>query len=639
VSDNTANLGGGVAVGCVGDTPTVATLSDTIVAGNHLAGVNPRGTDLYNVAGDTFTGTYNIIGDGTGQGGGALVNGGAGNNRVGTAATPINPLLAPLGTYGATNGSQTLALLPGSPAIDTGACPTYTTKPLQVAKTTMTTPATVSADARGITRPQNGVCDVGAFESRGFALALGGGSGQSAVITTAFAAPLVARLTPGDPGVPVAGVSVTFAAPGSGASAAFAPTTGTTDASGNISTVATANGTAGAYSVTAAPTLTTAGVMGTATFALTNTLPTLTLTSPGPTVVEGQAFAFTLTLSPPVQVAVGVPFTLSGSAQPGTDYTAPPSPLTIAAGSATGTLIVATVDNAIDQPSRTLTVALGTPFNATLGTGTTSTGTITDNDPATAVADGPYSVTAGTTLTVPAATGVLTNDTSVGTVTLTVTTPPTRGSVTLNTNGGFVYVAAVGAGGADSFRYTISENDGTTSAPATVSITVNAAIVTSLTTTAPPAGMGGNAGTSTNPVLRLGGTLTLTTTGTFNNGTTGPTSGLIYTSSNPNVARVDPVTGAITALTGGTTTITVTAPNGTSTQITVTVLPATGTGLMPAPQPMAHASGAAIPNATVAPQPAAHPAGAGAGTGGGGLQPQAAGSPTATPDAQPGRHP
>jgi len=52
--------------------------------------------------------------------------------------------------------TATLALPPGSAAIDTGAClPTYTDA------ATMT----VTTDARGISRPQGNGCDIGAFES------------------------------------------------------------------------------------------------------------------------------------------------------------------------------------------------------------------------------------------------------------------------------------------------------------------------------------------------------------------------------------------------------------------------------------------------------------------------------------------
>jgi hypothetical protein len=97
------------------------------------------------------------------------------------------------------------------------------------------------------------------------------GSGQSATVNTAFAAPLVATVTTG--GSPTSGATVTFTAPASGASGTFAngttTDTETTNASGvATSTTFTANGTAGGpYTVTA----TVPGVATPANFSLTNT--------------------------------------------------------------------------------------------------------------------------------------------------------------------------------------------------------------------------------------------------------------------------------------------------------------------------------------------------------------------------------
>ena len=92
VSGNSGYYGGGLlATG-------TATLTNTIVAGN-------SGSDIDAAS---ASGTNNLIG--TGDAGG-LVNG-ADGNLVGVT----NPLLAPLGNYG--GPTQTMALLPGSPAID-----------------------------------------------------------------------------------------------------------------------------------------------------------------------------------------------------------------------------------------------------------------------------------------------------------------------------------------------------------------------------------------------------------------------------------------------------------------------------------------------------------------------------------------
>jgi hypothetical protein len=172
---------------------------------------------------------------------------------VGSDLTGTDPRIAPLGDYG--GPTRTRALLVGSPAI--GHVPASGA-------------GCAAADQRGVARPQpgDGACDAGAFESRGFTLAVAGGDGQSAAINTAFAAPLQARVVPGDQGVPVQGIAVSFAGPASGAGIQGAPLSATTDATGLASVTPTANGTVGGpYTVTA----TAAGVGGSAAFSLTNT--------------------------------------------------------------------------------------------------------------------------------------------------------------------------------------------------------------------------------------------------------------------------------------------------------------------------------------------------------------------------------
>jgi hypothetical protein len=93
------------------------------------------------------------------------------------------------------------------------------------------------------------------------------GAGQTTEVNTAFAAPLVAKVTDAY-GNPVSGVTVAFAAPDSGASAAFPDgTTAVTDGTGRASVVAAANTVAGAYTVTATAT----GIDSPVNFALGNT--------------------------------------------------------------------------------------------------------------------------------------------------------------------------------------------------------------------------------------------------------------------------------------------------------------------------------------------------------------------------------
>jgi hypothetical protein len=145
---------------------------------------------------------------------------------------------------------DTLALLPGSPALDAGKAISG-----------------VTTDERGVSRPQGSDPDLGAFQSQGFTLTVTGGDHQGAPLNTAFADPLVVTVTPVDDVEPVAGGQVTFTAPASGASATLNPANPVTIAANGTATVnAQANDARGSYDVTAD----TAGASTPAVFDLTN---------------------------------------------------------------------------------------------------------------------------------------------------------------------------------------------------------------------------------------------------------------------------------------------------------------------------------------------------------------------------------
>jgi fibronectin-binding autotransporter adhesin len=134
VSGNSASTEGG-GIDIYGDFAVAGvTISDTIIAGNS-AGTGP---DVSGAVSSDHG--FNLIGDGDGASGFT-----AAGDQVGTATSPIDPLLAPLGNYG--GPTQTMALLPGSPAIGQG-----------------TTISGISADQRGfaLDAPQP---DIGAFQS------------------------------------------------------------------------------------------------------------------------------------------------------------------------------------------------------------------------------------------------------------------------------------------------------------------------------------------------------------------------------------------------------------------------------------------------------------------------------------------
>lgn len=92
--------------------------------------------------------TVNCFNAGTLTSGGNNLDSGSSCNLTATGdLSGVDPMLGPL----ANNGGPTLtmALLPGSPAIDAGSNVTC-----------------ASVDQRGVTRPQGGVCDIGAYELR-----------------------------------------------------------------------------------------------------------------------------------------------------------------------------------------------------------------------------------------------------------------------------------------------------------------------------------------------------------------------------------------------------------------------------------------------------------------------------------------
>ncbi len=228
ITGNTANTGGGL-----NNTGGAATLRNVIVA------ANVNNTTVPDVAGAFTSAGNNLIGNvGTATGFNAA------GDQTGTAANPLAPKLAALGDYG--GQTPTCALLPGSPAINAG---TATGAPAN--------------DQRGVAR--NGATDIGAFESRGFTLALVSGGNQSTPINTAFAQALAVTVSNAF-NEPVTSGCVVFTAPNNGASATLSSTPATIQANGQASVTATANGVSGAYIVAA----NASGASAAVNFSLTN---------------------------------------------------------------------------------------------------------------------------------------------------------------------------------------------------------------------------------------------------------------------------------------------------------------------------------------------------------------------------------
>jgi hypothetical protein len=140
----------------------------------------------------------------------------------------------------------------------------------------------------------------------------------------------------------------------------------------------------GTYSVTASYNgVSLGGQASTATPVnlVVNPPPTVTFAAASETVLQSSGtFSITLNLSAATGLPVSVPFTLTGTAVSGTDYSGlTPSPLTIPAGSTSGTITGTMLLHY--GSSQTMIFTLGSPTNAALGAITVNTLTITEPPP------------------------------------------------------------------------------------------------------------------------------------------------------------------------------------------------------------------------------------------------------------------
>ncbi len=226
----------------------------TVINSAFSGGSAYQGGGIFN--GGTFNVTNSIVANNTGSNCFAFYAIGGSHNLAndGTCGAGFTNssaiLLSALGNYG--GSTPTLALLPGSAAIDAGNDAICAAAPVN------------NLDQRGLSRAQGTHCDIGAFESRGFTLTISGGNNQSTHTNTAFANPLALNVTSAS-GDPVNGGRVTFTAPASGASTNPA-TNNATVTGGAVSQSVTANATGGVYNVIAS-----ASGAPSVTFALTNT--------------------------------------------------------------------------------------------------------------------------------------------------------------------------------------------------------------------------------------------------------------------------------------------------------------------------------------------------------------------------------
>lgn len=147
-SDNDGSGDGGGIFRAAG----AAQVQNSIIAGNLDTPGNAGGGTIHpDCSGEFSSQGFNLIGRNDGCNGFAN---GVNGDKVGSGASPINPLLGALANYG--GPTQTHALIPGSPAIDAG-------NPLPPGGGGFNCAGT---DQRGVTRPQGAACDIGAVEYR-----------------------------------------------------------------------------------------------------------------------------------------------------------------------------------------------------------------------------------------------------------------------------------------------------------------------------------------------------------------------------------------------------------------------------------------------------------------------------------------
>ena len=126
------------------------TLNNTIVAGNTSS--SSSGNDINGQVNPVSA--FNLIGDGAGISDLTNLEKPALSNLIGTAADPLNPMLGPLATNG--GPTETMALLPGSPAIQAGS--------VALAVDASGKPLTTDQRDAGYPRVVNGNVDIGAYE-------------------------------------------------------------------------------------------------------------------------------------------------------------------------------------------------------------------------------------------------------------------------------------------------------------------------------------------------------------------------------------------------------------------------------------------------------------------------------------------
>ena len=396
-SHNHTGVGGG---GLAVSSGVVVTTTNTIIAGNFdLGSLAP------DCAGALTTGGHNLIQSTTG----CALSGTATGDITGTPA-----LLEPVQDNG--GPTWTMAVLPGSPALDAGS-------PAAPGNGGSACEAT---DQRGVARPQGPACDIGAFEVIVIPVTatVQFANGAFSAAESAGTVPITVTLSQVLPVTVTAQYSTTDGTALAGsdyvsASGTLTFTPGLTQTTFAVTLLASAPGAPDKLFGVAilSPTIAVLGTPPTATVTIHNDapLPSLAFSRSQYSVTEsGGAAVITVTLSTASALAATVHYaTSNGTALAGSDYTSASGMLTFTLGLTQTTFSVPITNDALHEANEPFGVALSNPTGASLGAPITATITIVDDDPAPLVrfSSATYSITesggaAVITVTLSAASGL-----------------------------------------------------------------------------------------------------------------------------------------------------------------------------------------------------------------------------------------
>ncbi|RYD21545.1 MAG: hypothetical protein EOP88_11010, partial [Verrucomicrobiaceae bacterium] len=382
---NTATTGGG----------GVASTGSTFTLGNTILATNTSPTGAADLTASTVTSASgNVIGTNTGH----TITNGVNSNQVGTAATPLDPLVGSLADNG--GSTRTHALLAGSPAINSGLAGNVPADTFDLdGDTDVLEPLPFDQRGTGFTRSIGGI-DAGSFELQksisiladAASAAEGSGAGNTAFTFT------VSRTgdTTGDVTLDYAVTGAANAADFGGTLPSGVFTLPNTQASAvltiNVSkdsvlepdeafTVTLSNA-SGGYAITMAAASSTITNDDSATV-------TVAKVNDGAEANTPTNGLFRVTQSAASSTDTVINYTVGGSATGGSDYTALSGSVTITAGNTTADIPVPVLNDATVETTETVSVNLtsisaGHP-GATLGATVLAGLDITDNDTATVV--------------------------------------------------------------------------------------------------------------------------------------------------------------------------------------------------------------------------------------------------------------